>query len=725
MPLPIRRGSLAAGPQLQRILFDNFEANLRSGELRKSGSRIRLQAQPFRLLVLLLRNAGEVVTREEICEELWPDNTFVDFEHGLAAAVNKVREAIGDSAENPRYIETLPKRGYRFIAKIKPEPPEVLPVIPKNESSEIAAAVSGVNSRDYRGWPLWLLGVAVAMVAAILTFSISWHSRESHESSLIAVPFTSYPGVETAPSFSPDGSRIAFAWDKHEAGPSSGPRFDLYVKAVGSETVLRLTDHPSTWINSAWSPDGTEIAFHRLAPDDNGIYLVPALGGPERKLATTHTPYEVVAPISWSPDGKWLAYTDTENGRPGDRIFLLNMDNLEVREFPHDPSCNHEGNAAFSHSGRELAFPCVHSTTSFEFFVANLAGTSKRPVTTIREFASAPVWSGDDTGLIISKGTPSGTELDEIKVADGSMRKVPLSAGEWPAISHDGRKLAFSLPANHINIWRKDLQHPQAAAVQLYPSTLQQNNARYSPDGKHVLFGSTRSGVWAVWLADTDGSNLVQVSRELPAGFGRWSPDSRKVAFEVHEPDGLVSVYTADISDRVPHTLRTNLKQINWPSWSSDGKWIYFRGYEGVGHQLYRCPAEGGDAMLLDSAEDPIAPVESADGKLLYFPERNLNASLMMLELGQPGAKPKPVPGMPKIASVTLWEVTPNGIYFVEQDSPKTVSFYDFTTRRTRRLFSADRDLDDGLSVSGDGRYMLYSQVDENNSNVMIVNNFH
>ncbi len=202
MPLPIRRGSLAAGPQLQRILFDNFEANLRSGELRKSGSRIRLQAQPFRLLVLLLRNAGEVVTREEICEELWPDNTFVDFEHGLAAAVNKVREAIGDSADGPKYIETLPKRGYRFIGKIKPEPPEVLPVIPKNESSEIAAAVFSVNARDYRGWPLWLVGVAAATLGAILTLSISRHSRESHESSLIAVPFTSYPGLETAPSFS-------------------------------------------------------------------------------------------------------------------------------------------------------------------------------------------------------------------------------------------------------------------------------------------------------------------------------------------------------------------------------------------------------------------------------------------------------------------------------------------------------------------------------------------
>ena len=725
MPISIRKES-SCSPPVKRIEFDEFEADLRAGELRKNGKRIKLQAQPFRLLVLLLENAGELVTREEVCRELWPNDTFVDFEHGLAAAVKKIRESIGDSAENPKYIETLPKRGYRFVGKIKPEPPEVLPVHPENGSREVGAASSGTNPRD-RSWRVGvdLLGIATVIVAASATLLLSRHPREPHEAALTAVPFTSFPGFQTAPSFSPDGSRIAFAWDKHQGSSSSGSGFDLYVKAIGSETVLRLTDHPSTWINSVWSPDGTQIAFHRLAPDDNGIYLVPALGGPERKLVATKTPYHVAALISWSPDGKWLAYSDTENGRPGDRIMLLNVDTLEVRKFPHDPSCNHEANAAFSHSGRDLAFVCVHSLTAFEYFIANLEGTLKRPVTTIREFPLGLSWLGDDTGLIISRAMPSGAEIDEIKVSDGSIiRKLALSAAEWPAISRDGHKLAFSLPANHINIWRRDLEHPQAAAVQLYASTLQQNNARYSPDGKHVLFGSTRSGIWAVWLADSDGSNLVQISRELAAGFGRWSPDSRKVAFEAHEPDGFVSIYTVDIFDRVPHKLRTNLKQVNWPSWSSDGRWIYFRGYEGVGHQLYRCPAEGGEARLLDAGEDPIAPIESGDGKWLYFPERNLNATLMMLEIGRPGARPMPVPEMPKIAVVTQWELMPNGIYFVPQGSPRTISFYDFATRRTRPVFATDRELDDGLSVSADGRYLLYSQADESNSNVMIVNDF-
>src|SRR3981081_4601084 len=110
MSFSIRENSPSPAPRSRAISFDNFEVDLRSGEVRKNGTRIRLQAQPFQLLALLLLNPGEVVTREEICHDLWPGNTFVDFEHSLAAAVNKIREALGDAADNPRYVETLPKR---------------------------------------------------------------------------------------------------------------------------------------------------------------------------------------------------------------------------------------------------------------------------------------------------------------------------------------------------------------------------------------------------------------------------------------------------------------------------------------------------------------------------------------------------------------------------------------------------------------------------------------
>ena len=173
MPVKIREDSSGPFPRPQRITFDNFQVDLRSGEIRKYGARIRLQAQPFQLLVLLLENAGELVSREEICRELWSLDTFVDFEHSLAAAVNKIREALSDSASEPRYIETLPKRGYRFIGKVESEPPVVMFPTETQESEGLAAIVApktGISSAR-------MLAVAGLIATALFIWKIVGERR--------------------------------------------------------------------------------------------------------------------------------------------------------------------------------------------------------------------------------------------------------------------------------------------------------------------------------------------------------------------------------------------------------------------------------------------------------------------------------------------------------------------------------------------------------------------
>src|SRR5580704_16649660 len=122
-----------AGPNEGTLRFDDFELDLRDGELHKSGHRIRLQEQPFRILAILIQKRGQVVTRDELCEQLWPADTFVDFDHSLNTAVKKLRQALSDGADAPRYIETLPKRGYRFIGKVEP-PSDVTAVAVSPES---------------------------------------------------------------------------------------------------------------------------------------------------------------------------------------------------------------------------------------------------------------------------------------------------------------------------------------------------------------------------------------------------------------------------------------------------------------------------------------------------------------------------------------------------------------------------------------------------------------
>ena len=378
----------------------------------------------------------------------------------------------------------------------------------------------------------------------------------------------------------------------------------------------------------------------------------------------------------------------------------------------------------FSHSGQELAVVCVHNTTSYEYLSMDRQGKSKRSLITLHEFLFGPLWTGEDKSVIIAEATAKGSEFNEVRVRDGEVHKLSVTAGDWPAISRDGHKLAFSVTDKRVNIWRKDLRHPEAPPVQMYMSTRQQNNGQYSSDGNHVAFGSARSGTWSVWAADTDGNNLVQISHEGPAGYPRWSPDSQKIAFEMIEASGHFGVYIADISDRVPRKLKTSVREASRPFWSHDGKWIYFRGYEGVGRQLYRCPSGGGDATLLAAFQDPRTPIESSDGKVLYFPWSLTDPNIMMLALDRPDASPQQVPEMPKISDEARWAVMPDGIYFSPQGNPRSICFYDFATQHTREIFRADKDLSEGISVSPDGRYLLYSQEDENNSDIMLVNNF-
>ena len=182
--------------------------------------------------------------------------------------------------------------------------------------------------------------------------------------------------------------------------------------------------------------------------------------------------------------------------------------------------------------------------------------------------------------LVVAGYSPQDEGFYVIRVSDGEVSNC-RSERKRPTTSRDGHKLAFSLVDDRVNIWRKDLEHPEAPALQMLVSTRQQNCSQYSPDGKHVAFDSARSGTWSVWVADADGGNPVQISHEGPAGFPRWSPDSQKITFDMVGLSGLEDVYTADISDRVAHKLKTNVREAEHPYWSHDGKWIYFRGSEG------------------------------------------------------------------------------------------------------------------------------------------------
>jgi DNA-binding winged helix-turn-helix (wHTH) protein/Tol biopolymer transport system component len=467
-----------AKPQPQRgpLRFGNFEVDLRAGELRKAGVKLKLGGQPFQILTILLEHPGQVVTREELQKQLWPD-TFVDVDHNLNTAINKIREVLGDSAENPRFVETLPRRGYRFLTPVEgnvPPPPE-----PKPRSTPPN---------------IWLkFGVGIFAIAAIALGAVGvyrWLRPQPHpvqeQAALTPVPFTALAGQATAPAFSSDGFRIAFAWNGDPKGGAKG--FDLYVKVIGSETLLRLTQHPSEWISPAWSPDGTQIAFHRMAGPDTGIYLVPALGGPERKLRSTRMPWWWSSQISWSPDGKWIALADVPLGEDEERTYLLSTETLEINQIPISPKCDRQGMPAFSHNGQHLAYWClggVNETTGLYSVI--LPDGEPKMIAELRTNPSGLTWSADDKRIIYSfcpYANEASCEIGEVDVASGSTKRLTLAgSANVPTVSPRGDKLAYSSLSNSSNIWRRDLLRPEVPAVQLMPSSRKQWGAHYSPNG--------------------------------------------------------------------------------------------------------------------------------------------------------------------------------------------------------------------------------------------------
>jgi Tol biopolymer transport system component/DNA-binding winged helix-turn-helix (wHTH) protein len=696
---------------LRLVRFGAFEADLRTGELRKDGVKLKFSGHPFQVLAILLEQPGEVVTREELQKRLWPD-TFVDVERNLNTAINKIREVLGDSSETPHFIETLPRRGYRFVGELEAPVRPAVPVV-----------TAEPDHGSHGEWRKIGAGLLAILIIALAAFGVyRWQQRPQEQAALTPIPFTALPGRATAPAFSPDGSRIAFAWGGDPKGGGKG--FDLYVKAIGSETLLRLTQHPSEWISPAWSPDGTQNAFYRRAGADSGIYVVPALGGPEQKLRSAKDQWN--STISWSPDGKWIAFAGEAPEGDHVRIYLISPKTLAAKQIPINPDCLEERLPAFSHNGNYLAYWCFQNDFQALLYFLSLPDGKPQVITRfLEDNPSGLTWSADDKKLIYSRWKRlSSDELREVVFASGSATRLGLE-GMNPAVSPKGDKLAYGSALSTHGLWQRDLLQPGVPAGEVVPSSRPQYDAQYSPDGKRIVFASERSGVRGVWISNEDGSSLVQISDPMyVSGSPQWSPDGSKVAFDSFPHDNW-EIDVADVTERKPRKLVTNVSYIVRPNWSRDGKWIYFVSHEPGREGVYRCPALGGDATRLSKDIHPFNPKESFDGKAVYFASGQSVITLKKVALpGHPGSESNVDPSL-RVSHSQNWQLSSTGIYFVPAEAPRSVRYFDFATKQIRPIFEVDKDFSRGLSVSPDGRWILYSLVGDESSDIMIVDHFH
>jgi Tol biopolymer transport system component/DNA-binding winged helix-turn-helix (wHTH) protein len=721
------------------IRFGVFEVNLSAREIRRRGVKVRLQDQPFQVLAMLLERPGDLITREELRDRIWPAGIFVDYEKSISKAVNKIREALGDSSQHPRFIETLPRRGYRFLGSVETSQTAKPITVSLSQSPAESSSVARLSDRQQ---PVWGVLAALALTITVsigVSISSKWLLRGPGPSAQIAVPLTTYPGRQSFPSFSPDGSQVVFVWERPEQDNA-----DIYVKLIGTENLLRITNDPAWNYAPAWSPDGRYIAFLRDLPLERAaVLLVPSIGGPpERKLTETAAVHDgkvggASPGLSWSPDGKWLAIKDRQPGERQDSVCLLSIETGEKHRLTRPPPGSGDGTPVFSPDGNRLAFTRTFTFGVSEVYVLELSqgqtarGAAKQ-VSFRKQWTSGLAWTRNGREIIFASGSglSGGTvTLWRVSASGSDAPRLLTLAGEhgrWPAISPRGDRLAFARDYAHDqNIWRLDLSVSKPGkAIRLIASTRNDYVPQYSPDGKRIVFISQRTGGDEVWVCSSDGSGPVQLTSLGAAitGCPRWSPDGARIVFDSNAV-GTFDVYVINASGGQPKRLTDHPADDAVASWSKDGRSIYFVSNRTKSWEVWRMPAGGGTATQVTRNGGYVA-FESVDGEVLYYAKQLEEGKLWRM----------PVRGGEETELLDNIEgggysVLDKGIYFIRPPAAggsPTLQFLDFARGNIQQIASIPNlAIWRGLSVSPDGRSALYTQDDQvPGSDLMLVENF-
>lgn len=576
-----------------RVTFGPFEVNTSTGELLRNGIHIRVPGQPFAILLLLLERPGQLVTRTELREQIWGQGTFVDFEHGLHAAMNKLRKALGDSAENPRYIETIPGRGYRFVGTLT--------------SGHVApmSLLAGVKTQEQRppsrrivaGWERlsWAVGALVC-----LAIGLRFHTAPARLPDFSLTRITSDAGLSSFPALSPDGTLIAYSSDNGLTGEQ-----DLYVRQVAGGPPVRLTFDGAGNTAPDFSPDGARIVF-QSSRNGGGIYEVPALGGEIRLIARSGLNPK------YSPDGLqvayWIGTAAINSAVPGSgAVWVVPVTGGVPRRIAARLPAARQ--PIWLPDSKHLLFIGYASSRAYENSAIDwwAAGTGEdvlmrtgvyevlaraglqpppsaaRPSLRHTLMPSPGCWSPAANTVVFSSGAGDQQDLWQIGISartgkvNGSLERLTIGTlkESYPSCTPGGAVAFTSLDVKR-DVWLLpyDLDRGGAsngALERVTTGPAWREHASLASNGNLLAFASNQSGRTSIWLHSlATGRESPLAGSSVEQHFPVTNRSGDKVAFSAFEKDNR-SVYVSAPAGAPEKVCEGCLRATDW---SRDGKII-------------------------------------------------------------------------------------------------------------------------------------------------------
>jgi Tol biopolymer transport system component/serine/threonine protein kinase len=577
-------------------------------------------------------------------------------------------------------------------------------------------------------WAVALIGIATGIASAVLP---------PREPALLLIrPITALPGTEGWPDLSPDGKSVVFTWRREHHTNAS-----LYIMSVdGRSEPIRLTDGESTaydW-SPAWSPDGRQIAFRR----GTSVYLISALGGPQRKLADDP---QASSHLSWSPDGKWLATAKYpaaySNQAVVSEMALISTHTGERKVLSRRDPPAFDDAPVFSADGRRLAYMACRNGSNCTVSIQKLdpqSGLTGEPLglAATGGMFGRIAWSPDEQWIVYSPGGSGERQaLWRVSAKGGRAAERLLLPGERftsPSFARRGNRAVIVQEHLDVDIVEISLNSGLPPTSTISPqrwgsSTRFEQRPDFSPDGTKVVFVSTRAGASDLWLANADGSNPVQLTNQFGSGEGspKWSPDGRSIAFTSLQ-DGNADIWLMDADGAHKRKLTQWPTLEAEPSWSRDGSSVYFRSERTGTPEIWRVPVTGGEPQQITTQGGYIAG-ESTDGTLLYYMKQP-SSPLFVQRLRGGGEK-----------QVLEWvhqrsfAITADGIYYAgrrdTENNIAPISFFGFRSGRRWLIRAIHANPAAALALSPDHRTILLPVFDPPDGNpssdLMLIENFH